>query len=71
MKRPYKRLAEKHARGNGTDLFGLAFDNYLAAGALLRQAVEDGVEDLTAAHGLRNALANHGRAEKILAAVKR
>ena len=28
-------------------------------------------KDLSAAHGLRNALANHDRAEKLLAAAKR
>ena len=70
VNRPYKRLAEKHARRNDVDLPALALDNYLGAGALLRQAIEDGVEDLTVAHGLRNALANHDRAEKILAAVR-
>ena len=70
VKRPYKRLAEKHARRNDVDLPALALDNYLGAGALLRQAVEDGVEDLAVAHGLRNALAQHDRAEKILAATK-
>ena len=70
VKRPFKRLAEKVARRKLIDLPALALDNYLGAGALLCQAVEDGVEDLTVAHGLRNALANHDRAEKILAAAR-
>jgi hypothetical protein len=71
VNRPYKRLADKHApAANDTDLRALALDNYIGAGALLRQAIEDGVEDLTVAHGLRAALANHDRAEKLLAAVK-
>jgi len=71
VKRPYKRLAIKHAAENGADLRVLALDNYIGAGALLRQAIEDGVDDLAAAHGLRAALANHDRAEKLLAAAKR
>jgi hypothetical protein len=71
VKRPYKRLAAKVARRNGVDIPALALDNYIGAGALLRQAIEDGVDDLSTAHGLRNALANHDRAEKILAAAKR
>jgi len=71
VNRPYKRLADRHApAANDADRRALALDNYIGAGALLRQAVEDGVEDLTVAHGLRNALANHDRAEKILAAVR-
>jgi len=71
VKRPYKRLADKAAQRNSAGLPALALDNYIGAGALLRQAIEDGVEDLKAAIGLRNALANHDRAEKILAATKR
>jgi hypothetical protein len=72
VNRPYKRLADRHApAANDADLRALALDNYIGASALLRQAVEDGVEDLAVAHGLRNALANHDRAEKLLAAAKR
>ena len=71
VKRPYKRLADKAARHNDSDLPALALDNYIGAGALLRQAIEDGVEDLDNAHGIRAALANHDRAEKLLAAAKR
>jgi len=70
VKRPYKRISDKHARRCGADLFELAFGNYIGAGALLRQAIEDGVEDMDNAHSLRNAVANHDRAEKLLAATK-
>ena len=55
VKRPYKRLADKAAQRNSAGLPALALDNYIGAGALLRQAIEDGVEDLEAAIGLRNA----------------
>jgi len=69
VKRPYKRLAEKHSRkSNGADIGALALDNYLGAGALLRQAIEDGVDSLDDNFALRNALANHERAEQILKA---
>jgi hypothetical protein len=70
VKRPYKRLADKTAARNGADLRALALDNYVGAGALLRQAIEDGVEDLENALGLRAALANHDRAERLLAAAR-
>ena len=70
VKRPYKRLAAKVAR-DGAELPALALDNYVAAGALLRQAIEDGVDDLDGALGIRAALANHDRAEKLFIAAKR
>jgi hypothetical protein len=70
VKRPYKHLADKAADRNGADLRALALDNYIGAGALLRQAIEDGVEDLENALGLRAALANHDRAEKLLVAAR-
>lgn len=60
----------KPKAGNGADLAALALDNYIAAGALLRQAIEDGVDDLAGALGIKAALANHDRAEKLLAAAK-
>lgn len=73
VKRPYKSLVEKHAsaKANGADLRDLALDNLLAAGALLRQAVEDGVDSLDGSFAIKHALDNQARAEKILAATKR
>ena len=71
MKRPYKRLAEKHSRkSNGADIGALALDNYLGAGALLRQAIEDGVDGLDGNFALRNAVDNHQRAEQMLVAAR-
>jgi len=72
MKRPYKKLIERVAarKPNGADIGTLALANYLGAGALLRQAIEDGVEDLSECHGLRNAITNHERAEQILNAAR-
>ena len=71
-KRPYKKLIERVAarKPNGADIGTLALANYLGAGALLRQAIEDGVEDLSECHALRNAITNHERAEQILNAAR-
>ena len=73
MKRPYKRIADKHAvrsAANGADLSALVLDNLLAAGIELRQAIEDQVEGLEEDAVIQSALANLERAEKILAAAR-
>ena len=69
MKRPYKRIADKHARArpssNGADLRSLAAENLIAAGALLRQTIEDGVEGLEQNFAIKHALDNQRRAEQL------
>ena len=68
----YRDLADKHANGNGSRGVNgynkIALDNLVGAGALLRQAIEDGVEGLDDNHSLRQAIANQERAEKLLQA---
>ena len=76
MKRPYKRLAQRVAGSSlrphpsSLNLGSLALANYLGAGALLRQAIEDGVDGIEENFALRNAVANHERAEQILTAAR-
>jgi len=76
VKRPYKRLADGVSRSSlvtrhsSLNLGALALDNYLGAGALLRQAIKDQVEGLADNHALRNAVENHERAEEILNAAR-
>lgn len=76
VKRPYKKIAERVARASrltpdsSRDLGSLALTNYRAAGALLRQAVVDGVDGLDENLALRNAIDNHDRAEQILNAAR-
>jgi len=74
VKRPYKKLAQRVAgsslRPHPSSLPDLALANYLGAGALLRQAIEDQVDGLDDNFALRNAVANHERAEQILDAAR-
>jgi len=73
VKRPYKRIAQKHAarhNANGADLGALVLDNLLAAAAELRQAIRDQVEGLEEDAVIQSALANLERAEKIHAAAR-
>ena len=64
-----RKIAERIKRTPPAEQFrDILLDNLIGAGALLRQAVEDGIEDFEGNYALRNAVANQQRAEQILAA---
>lgn len=68
----YRALREKarQPEANGESLPALALDNYLAAGAQLRLAVNEQVEGAAEDAVLKSALDNHDRAEKLLRAAR-
>ena len=64
-----RKIAERIKQTPPAEQFrDILLDNLIGAGALLRQAIEDGVEDLDQNFAVKNAIANQQRAEQILAA---
>lgn len=62
----YKTIADRLKRTPPAEQFrNIILDNLIAAGALLRQAVEDGVDGLDENFAIKNAIANQQRAEQI------
>lgn len=67
--RTYRDLANKTNGHRGADGYNkIALDNLVAAGTMLRKAVNDEVEGIDPDSGLAAAIANHDRATKLLEA---
>lgn len=65
-----KRKYTRREKGETGDLKALAQAQLVAAGQLLRAAIEDGIELEAGDSVLRGAIDNYDRAQKLAAAVK-